>query len=124
FSPQACAQFAGEMKIDALGVNCGRELALEDYLEILAAYQQSTCLPLFVKPNAGTPRREGDAWLHPRTARQMADWLPALFNAGVRMVGGCCGTTPEHIAAFKMMLEPNSTAPAEHVCEGRARRPC
>ncbi len=90
---------------DALGVNCGRNLDMDDFIEIVRRYRQETDLPLFARPNAGTPRREGDRWVYPNTAEAMADRLPELLEAGVCMVGGCCGTTPAHIAAFRKVVD-------------------
>ena len=47
----------------------------------------------------------GKRWVYPRTAAEMAAWLPELLQAGATLVGGCCGTTPEHIAAFRRVVE-------------------
>ncbi|MBY0526368.1 MAG: homocysteine S-methyltransferase family protein [Gemmataceae bacterium] len=88
----------------ALGVNCGRDIGMDDAIEIVRRYRQFTDLPIFVRPNAGTPRREGDAWVYPQTPAMMAERLPELLEAGVSMVGGCCGTTPAHIAAFRPIV--------------------
>ncbi len=70
---------------------------MDDLLEVVLAYRRVTELPLFVRPNAGTPDAQG---VYPHTPAEMATKLPTLLAAGVRMVGGCCGTTPAHIAAF------------------------
>ena len=68
---------------------------------MLARYRRETDLPLFARPNAGTPGPDGN---YPRSAEQMASKLPRLTAAGARMVGGCCGTTPRHVAAFRAAL--------------------
>jgi methionine synthase I (cobalamin-dependent) len=86
-------------------VNCGREIDVDVVAEILRDYHEATDLPLFARPNAGTPSRQGDRWIYPRTPRQMAAGLTSLLKAGATMVGGCCGTTPEHIAAFKPIVD-------------------
>ena len=103
-TPKACGEFARGMHVDALGVNCGRDMTLEDYLEVIAAFKAETSVPLFAKPNAGTPRRENGSWVYPNSPQMMADWLPVLLQGGVQMVGGCCGTTPAHICAFREIL--------------------
>lgn len=64
-----------------------------------------TDLPLFARPNAGTPSRLGDRWVYPHTPHAMAARLSELLEAGVRMIGGCCGTTPEHIAAIRPVID-------------------
>ena len=96
---------AAAWRVAALGVNCGAEIRLPELLEIVTAYRSITDLPLFVRPSAGTPKEVGGQWVYPETPASMAAWLPALFEAGVVMVGGCCGTTPAHIAAFRTVVD-------------------
>jgi 5-methyltetrahydrofolate--homocysteine methyltransferase len=104
-SASICANSAQQAGVEALGVNCGREIGMDEIIEIIRAYRQETDLPLFARPNAGTPGRVGDRWVYPRTHEQMAARLPELLEAGVSMIGGCCGTTPELIAAFRPIVE-------------------
>jgi 5-methyltetrahydrofolate--homocysteine methyltransferase len=103
-SPEACARWAAKLDIVALGVNCGRDVGMDEVIEIVRRYRDHTDLPLFARPNAGTPARVGDRWVYPHTPAAMAARLPELLEAGVSMVGGCCGTTPEHIAAFRPVV--------------------
>jgi len=91
--------------IAALGVNCGLDISLDDIIHIVKEYRKETDLPIFVRPNAGTPKRVGNQWEYPVTPAMMAERLPELLEAGVSMVGGCCGTTPEHIAAFRPIID-------------------
>jgi 5-methyltetrahydrofolate--homocysteine methyltransferase len=104
-SPQFCARSLNCTEVNALGVNCGREIDMDDIMEIIHEYRQETDLPLFARPNAGTPERVADSWVYPRTPEQMAARLPELLEAGISMIGGCCGTTPHHIAAFRPVVE-------------------
>jgi len=92
-------------EIAALGVNCGKEIGMDEILEIVHRYCQVTDVPLFARPNAGTPARLGDHWVYPRSPQDLATRLPDLLEARLAMVGGCCGTTPEHIAAFKPIVD-------------------
>jgi 5-methyltetrahydrofolate--homocysteine methyltransferase len=89
----------------ALGVNCGRDITIDDCAEIICRYRTVTDLPLFARPNAGTPTNVDGQWVYPHTPEQMAAELPKLLEAGVSMVGGCCGTTPAHIAAFRRVVD-------------------
>jgi 5-methyltetrahydrofolate--homocysteine methyltransferase len=116
-APEACAMRAQDLGAAALGVNCGRDLSLDDICDILRRYGAVCTLPLFARPNAGTPRREYGRWVYPLTPRIMADRLPDLLAAGARMVGGCCGTTPEHIALVRQALRPatDGSLPQTHV---------
>jgi methionine synthase I (cobalamin-dependent) len=104
-SPEWFAQRAAGFGAAALGVNCGREISMDDIIEIVRRYHQATDLPLFARPNAGTPVREGASLVYPQTPQQMADHLWELLEACICMVGGCCGTTPSHIAAFRKIVD-------------------
>jgi 5-methyltetrahydrofolate--homocysteine methyltransferase len=104
-SPGLVARQAEQYRIAALGVNCGRDMGMPQILEVLEAYRENTWRRVFVRPNAGTPKQVEDRWVYPHTAQYMASWLPELLEAGVSMVGGCCGTTPAHIAAFRPIID-------------------
>ncbi len=114
-TPERCARDAYQLGANALGVNCGREMGIPEVAEVIRRYRDvlGESLPLFARPNAGTPTRIGDQWVYPRTPEMMADQLPQLLEAGVNMVGGCCGTTPAHIAAFRRVIDTwNSRQPS------------
>jgi 5-methyltetrahydrofolate--homocysteine methyltransferase len=98
-------RFAHGMRLPALGLNCGRDIGLDDILGIVRRYREATDVPIFARPNAGTPTRVADRWEYPLTPQALADRLPKLFAAGITMIGGCCGTTPEHIAAMKPVVD-------------------
>ncbi len=104
-SPEWFARRARTYGADALGVNCGQDIGMDEIIEIIRRYRQESDLPLFARPNAGTPRKEGDQWIYPHSPEEMAERLPELLEAGVCMVGGCCGTTPAHIAAFRKVVD-------------------
>jgi methionine synthase I (cobalamin-dependent) len=110
--PEWFARLAKEDDVAALGVNCGRDIGMDEIIEIVRRYRAVTNLPLFARPNAGTPVRDGERWIYPHTPQQMATRLPELLEAGVCMVGGCCGTTPEHIAAFRTVIDEWNTRDA------------
>ena len=103
--PEQLAEDAQQLGAAALGVNCGRDIGMDEVIEVIRRYRQVTELPLFARPNAGTPIRAGDQWVYPHTPERMAERLPELLEAGVAMVGGCCGTTPKHIAAFRPIVD-------------------
>ena len=89
--------------VAALGANCGRSLADTDLLvdELLAA---APSVPLWVKPNAGIPRVVGDAVVYDAGPADLAAHVAGYVERGVRIVGGCCGSTPEHVAAIAAAL--------------------
>ena len=89
-----------EAGADIVGSNCGTGLDLDDYVvlagEVAAAAGNA---PSIVQPNAGAPRVEGADTFYDATPEQMAACAKRILDAGVRIVGGCCGTTPAHMAA-------------------------
>jgi 5-methyltetrahydrofolate--homocysteine methyltransferase len=104
-TPETFARHAEAHGVAALGVNCGRDIGLDEVIEIVRRYRQATELPLFARPNAGTPVQEGSNWHYPLSAETFAARLPELLEAGVCMIGGCCGTTPDHIAACRPVID-------------------
>jgi len=98
-------QAAREMAplVEGLGANCGR--APDEYPGFLSA--MAAAAPdaiLWAKPNAGLPRLEGDFVVYDASPAAMAEIALRLRQAGARVIGGCCGTTPAHIAAMSQSL--------------------
>jgi 5-methyltetrahydrofolate--homocysteine methyltransferase len=89
--------------VAALGANCGRSLADTDAIveELLAA---TATTPLWVKPNAGIPRIVGDTVVYDADPETLAEHVRGYVGRGARVVGGCCGSTPEHVAAIAQAL--------------------
>jgi 5-methyltetrahydrofolate--homocysteine methyltransferase len=110
-SPEWFARRAGDYGIAALGVNCGKDIGMDEIIEIVRRYREVTDLPLFARPNAGTPTKKGKRWVYPLTPKKMATRLPELLEAGVCMVGGCCGTRPAHIAAMRPVVNAWNARP-------------
>jgi 5-methyltetrahydrofolate--homocysteine methyltransferase len=103
--PEVYAEQAARHGVTALGVNCGRDIGMAEVIEVVRRYRAVTDLRLVARPNAGTPVRSSEGWVYPHGPEDMAEQLPELLEAGVRMVGGCCGTTPSHLAAFRAVVE-------------------
>ena len=89
--------------VAALGLNCGRSLADADAVvgEFLDA---GLGIPLWVKPNAGVPKIVGDAVIYEADPEMLARHVAGYVERGARIVGGCCGSTPEHVAAIARAL--------------------
>jgi 5-methyltetrahydrofolate--homocysteine methyltransferase len=84
---------------DVVGSNCGRGIA--DMIEVARAMRKATALPVAIQPNAGLPVTRDGALRYDETPESMAARVPELLDAGVTVVGGCCGTTPDHIRAIR-----------------------
>jgi methionine synthase I (cobalamin-dependent) len=98
-TPTQVVEAFAPLGIAAIGANCGKSLADTDMIvdELLAA---ADGLPLWVKPNAGVPRMVGDSVIYDAGPDDLAEHVRGYVDRGVRIVGGCCGSTPEHIAAI------------------------
>jgi 5-methyltetrahydrofolate--homocysteine methyltransferase len=95
-SPTKMVEAIAPLGVAAIGANCGRSLAdMERVVSELAAV--SSGIPLWVKPNAGLPRMVGDVARYETGPTEMADYATRFLQAGARVIGGCCGTSPEHI---------------------------
>ncbi len=88
--------------VSALGVNCS--LGPDELAPIVKEYTQWTSLPVFVKPNAGLPDPNSNTYNV--SAEDFAESMSGIIDFGtVKLVGGCCGTTPEYIKALKKVIE-------------------
>jgi 5-methyltetrahydrofolate--homocysteine methyltransferase len=86
---------------EMVGANCGTGLNFDDYVR-LAEQLVAAAGPaaVIVQPNAGSPRTENGRTVYDATPEQMAAVATRLLAAGVRIIGGCCGTSPDHLAAM------------------------
>ncbi|MBI5599282.1 MAG: homocysteine S-methyltransferase family protein [Deltaproteobacteria bacterium] len=96
--PEAFAIIADSLGVAALGANCS--LGSEGIYRAVSAMSRVMDVPLIAQPNAGIPTLKGRETVFPETPDDMAEYAPRLAGAGVRILGGCCGTTPEHIKAM------------------------
>jgi 5-methyltetrahydrofolate--homocysteine methyltransferase len=91
---------------DVVGANCGTHLSLEDYRALLGELSAAAGgRPILVQPNAGSPELQPDGSVrYPLGYAAFAAAAPGLVAAGARIVGGCCGTGPGHVAAVAAAL--------------------
>ncbi len=92
--PSVVAMLEG-LRVDALGMNCG--LGPDQMEPILKEVAKYTSLPIIVKPNAGLPKQKDGETYYDVKPNAFANSLAKLVDAGACVIGGCCGTTPEHI---------------------------
>ena len=83
---------------DAIGINCST--GPEDMIEPVRQMTQFATIPILAKPNAGLPELENGKTVYRTDAAEFASWGKKLVEAGAAIIGGCCGTTPEHIRAL------------------------
>jgi methionine synthase I (cobalamin-dependent) len=101
--PTEVVEAFAPLGVAAVGANCGKSLAETDAIvdELLAA---AGGVPLWVKPNAGVPRGVGERVVYDAGPDDLGRHLAAYAARGVKVVGGCCGSTPEHVAATASAL--------------------
>ena len=102
-SPTDAVTAVASLGIAGVGTNCGRSLQDADLVvtEILAAAGD---IPVWVKPNAGVPKIVGSAVVYEAGPEMLAEHVARYVEQGARIVGGCCGSTPEHVAAIARAL--------------------
>ncbi len=105
FGPELAA-----MGADVIGVNCS--VGPHGVLEAVEKLARVVSVPISAQPNAGLPREVGDRKIYMASPEYMASYSRRMVEAGARFVGGCCGTTPDHIRAivgFVQSVSPRHT---------------
>ena len=92
---EECAAALEDAGADVIGCNCGS--GINHALPAVVALRAATALPLWVKPKAGLPELEDGRAVWKQTPEEFATYLPQILDAGANIVGGCCGSGPEHI---------------------------
>lgn len=104
-SPEQMAQAMLDAGADILGANCS--LGSDEMVAVIATLRAAAPeTPLLTHPNAGRPVQQGDgSVVYPETPACMAGNVGALIDAGASIIGGCCGTGPEHIQAIRAAVD-------------------
>lgn len=96
--PSVVALLEG-LRVDALGINCG--MGPEQMFPVLEEMLRYSSLPVIVKPNAGLPQQRDGRTCYDVVPEEFALLMKQITEMGASVIGGCCGTTPEHIRAMK-----------------------
>ena len=107
--PSVVAMLEG-LRVDALGLNCG--LGPKQMLPILNDLRRYTSLPIIVKPNAGLPKQKNGETYYDVEPDEFARIMQEVVKGGACVIGGCCGTTPEHI---KKLVEECKNLPLREI---------
>ncbi|MFC1540899.1 homocysteine S-methyltransferase family protein [Candidatus Latescibacterota bacterium] len=102
-TPDRAAAELEEAGADVVGSNCGS--GIDNIIEVARIMKPSTGLPLWFKPNAGLPELVSGETVYNETPEEMAARVPELIEAGASIIGGCCGTTPEHITEIRKVID-------------------
>jgi 5-methyltetrahydrofolate--homocysteine methyltransferase len=102
--PERAAGFMQEHGADIIALNCGTGMDMERARQAVRRYLEVTDLPIMAQPNAGQPKLVEMKVVYDETPDQMVTGVVPLLRAGVSIIGGCCGSTPDHIRAFRQAM--------------------
>src|SRR5579859_5163663 len=120
-SPAEVVELLDALRVDVLGVNCG--VGPQAALDAIQRMRPLTRTPLSAMPNAGHPTTQGGRQIYVSTPEYFADYARRFAQAGVSIIGGCCGTTPAHIAAMRAALPRNGTSTSVTFRQAQASQP-
>jgi 5-methyltetrahydrofolate--homocysteine methyltransferase len=103
--PEQAAEFMQEQGVHIVALNCGTRMDMERAREAVKRYKTVTNLPIMAQPNAGQPKLIDMKVVYDETPDQMVKGVAGLLDAGANIVGACCGSTPDHIRAFRKAID-------------------
>ncbi|HZZ27175.1 MAG TPA: homocysteine S-methyltransferase family protein [Pirellulales bacterium] len=103
--PERAAKFMQEHGADIVALNCGTGMDMNRARQAVQRYQQVTELPVMAQPNAGQPKLVEMKVIYDELPEYMVQGVVPLVEAGANIIGACCGSTPEHIRAFRKALD-------------------
>jgi 5-methyltetrahydrofolate--homocysteine methyltransferase len=104
-SVEKCVSILEEEDVAVIGTNC--TLGSDQMIELAEQLVSITKKPISVKPNAGQPRLEGGRVVYEQPPDDFVRDIKKMIDLGVKIVGGCCGTTPEHILKLRTLIDSN-----------------
>jgi 5-methyltetrahydrofolate--homocysteine methyltransferase len=103
--PEQAAEAMEQFGADVVALNCGTGMDMTRARQAIERYRSATELPLMAQPNAGQPRLVDLKVVYDESPGEMVRGLLPLLNVGVNIVGACCGSTPDHIRAFRRVID-------------------
>jgi len=103
--PEQAAAFMAANGADIVALNCGTGMDMTRARQAVERYRQTTSLPVMVQPNAGQPKLVNMRVVYDETPDEMVRGVKPLLDAGAAIIGACCGSTPDHIRAFRRAID-------------------
>ena len=103
--PERAAEFMQEHGVDIVALNCGTRMDMNRAAEAVRRYKAATGLPVMAQPNAGQPKLIDMKVVYDETPAEMVKGVVPLLEAGANIIGACCGSTPDHIRAFRAAID-------------------
>ncbi len=116
--PERAAAFMVEHGADIVALNCGTGMDMERARQAVERYKRTTGLPVMAQPNAGLPKLVDMKVVYDETPEQMVRGVVPLLDSGVDIIGACCGSTPDHIRAFRQAIDQHSRAAGNRSVRG------
>lgn len=112
-TPFEIAKELEKMEVEVIGVNCS--VGPQRVLDVICQMKKATSFKLSAQPNAGFPRFVDGRFIYLSSPEYFAEYTKKFLRAGVKIVGGCCGSTPQHIQAMAKVLSEEKASPNEEV---------
>jgi 5-methyltetrahydrofolate--homocysteine methyltransferase len=103
--PERAAECMEQLGADIVALNCGTGMDMERAQQAVVRYKRVTGLPVMAQPNAGQPKLVEMKVTYDETPQQMVRGVTPLLEAGVNILGACCGSSPDHIRAFRGAMD-------------------
>lgn len=103
--PERAAEFMQDAGADVVALNCGTGMDMPHAREAIERYRQATGLPVMAQPNAGQPKLINMKVVYDETPAEMVKGVVPLLESGTNILGACCGSTPDHIRAFRGAID-------------------
>jgi 5-methyltetrahydrofolate--homocysteine methyltransferase len=103
--PERAAEFMEGHGAHIVALNCGTGMDMERARQAVTRYRAATNLPVMVQPNAGQPKLVNMKVTYDETPDEMVTGVVPLLEAGANIIGACCGSTPDHIGAFRKAVD-------------------
>lgn len=103
--PERAAAFMEEKGAHVIALNCGTRMDMDRAREAVQRYRAVSSLPIMAQPNAGQPKLIKMKVVYDETPEQMVGGVVPLIEAGANIIGACCGSSPDHIRAFRAAID-------------------
>jgi 5-methyltetrahydrofolate--homocysteine methyltransferase len=112
--PERAAECMEQLGADIVALNCGTGMDMERARQAVVRYKRVTGLPVMAQPNAGQPKLVEMKVTYDETPLQMVRGVAPLLEAGVNILGACCGSSPDHIRAFRGAMDEFLRTSVQH----------
>jgi 5-methyltetrahydrofolate--homocysteine methyltransferase len=103
--PERAAEFMQDEGAHVVALNCGTGMDMPRAREAIERYRQATGLPVMAQPNAGQPKLVEMKVVYDETPAEMVKGVVPMLETGTNILGACCGSTPDHIRAFRKAID-------------------